>query len=59
MQPSLPQQAATSAFPAARLIVWTIAAVVGALVVAAAVLWVHYGTAVFYEMILTGIAACF
>ena len=23
------------------------------------VLWVHYGTAVFYEMILAGIAACF
>jgi hypothetical protein len=23
------------------------------------VLWAHYGTAVFYEMILAGIAACF
>lgn len=26
---------------------------------AAGVLWAYYGTAVFYEMILTGLAACF
>jgi hypothetical protein len=26
---------------------------------ATAALWAHYGTAVFYEMILTGINACF
>jgi len=25
----------------------------------AAVLWIHYGTAVFFEMIASGIAACF
>jgi hypothetical protein len=31
----------------------------GALVAAAVALWAHYGTAVFYEMILAGIAACF
>ena len=31
----------------------------GALVAAALVLWVHYGTAVFMEMIIAGIAACF
>lgn len=34
-------------------------AVAGVLVAATIALWVHYGTAVFYEMILTGIAACF
>jgi len=35
------------------------AAAVGAVVLAATLaLWVHYGTAVFYEMILSGIAAC-
>jgi hypothetical protein len=34
-------------------------AVAGLLVAATIALWVHYGTAVFYEMILTGIAACF
>jgi hypothetical protein len=39
----------------------TLAAAAGAgLVLAAAVaLWAHYGTAVFYEMILAGFAACF
>jgi len=35
-----------------------IAAVVGILLAATAALWVHYGTAVFYETILAGIATC-
>jgi hypothetical protein len=35
------------------------AAAMGILVGAALVLWARYGTAVFYEMILAGIAACF
>jgi hypothetical protein len=35
-----------------------VAAVAGALFAATAVLWAYYGTAVFYEMILAGIAAC-
>jgi hypothetical protein len=44
---------------AASVIVWS-AAVLGALaVVGAAALWFHYGTAVFFEMIAAGIAACF
>jgi hypothetical protein len=30
-----------------------------ALVLAAAVLWLHYGSAVFFEMIASGFAACF
>jgi hypothetical protein len=30
-----------------------------AAVLGAAVLWFHYGTAVFFEMIASGIAACF
>jgi uncharacterized membrane protein YdjX (TVP38/TMEM64 family) len=39
--------------------------IVGSIVLAAGillgalVLWVHYGTAVFFEMIASGIAACF
>jgi hypothetical protein len=39
--------------------------IVGSIVLAAAillgasVLWIHYGTAVFFEMIASGIAACF
>jgi hypothetical protein len=36
-----------------------VAAVVALLLAGAAALWAHYGTAVFYEMILAGIAACF
>ena len=35
------------------------AVLVGALLIGASVLWVHYGTAVFFEMITSGIAACF
>ena len=33
--------------------------VAGVLVAATLVLWVHYGTAVFFEIIAAGIAACF
>ena len=29
------------------------------LLVAAAILWLHYGTTVFFEMIASGFAACF
>jgi len=35
------------------------AVVVAALLLGASVLWIHYGTAVFFEMITSGIAACF
>ena len=35
------------------------AAVAGMLVAATAALWVHYGTAVFFEVIAAGLAACF
>ncbi len=33
--------------------------VVGLLLAATIALWAHYGGAVFYEMLLTGLAACF
>ena len=36
-----------------------VGAVCGALIAASLVLWVHYGTAVFFEIIAAGIAACF
>ena len=57
------QDAMTSAAPPggrlASVIVWS-AATFGALAVAAAAaLWIYYGTAVFFEMIAAGIAACF
>jgi hypothetical protein len=35
------------------------AVLVAAILLGAAVLWIHYGTAVFFEMIASGIAACF
>jgi hypothetical protein len=35
------------------------AVLVAALLLGASVLWIHYGTAVFFEMITSGIAACF
>jgi hypothetical protein len=36
-----------------------LAAIAGLLVAATLALWAHYGTAVFFEIIAAGIAACF
>ena len=36
-----------------------VGAVAAVLIVATLVLWAHYGTAVFFEIIAAGIAACF
>jgi hypothetical protein len=36
-----------------------LAAVAGLLIAATLALWAHYGTAVFFEVIAAGIAACF
>ena len=36
-----------------------VAAVAGMLIAATVALWVHYGTAVFFEVIAAGLAACF
>ena len=36
-----------------------VGALAGALIAATLVLWAHYGTAVFFEMIASGISACF
>jgi hypothetical protein len=35
------------------------AVLAAAILIGAAVLWIHYGTAVFFEMVASGIAACF
>ncbi|WGS21628.1 MULTISPECIES: hypothetical protein [unclassified Bradyrhizobium] len=43
----------------ASMILWGAASVGGLALLAAAVLWFHYGTAVFFEMITAGISACF
>jgi hypothetical protein len=52
----------TAARPQARvasMIVWGAAGLGALVVVGAAALWFHYGTAVFFEMIAAGISACF
>jgi hypothetical protein len=59
---SSPQPLTRAPLPANRLARAVVAGVVGiggVLVLAAAVLWLHYGTAVFFEMIAAGFAACF
>jgi hypothetical protein len=57
------QPVSTPAGPSPRRAVPTIVAgiaVLGAaLLIGALVLWFHYGTAVFFEMVASGIAACF
>ena len=35
------------------------AVLAAAVLIGASVLWIHYGTAVFFEMVASGIAACF
>ena len=42
----------------ARPVLAAAAAVVIILLASTLVLWAHYGTAVFYEMIVAGLAAC-
>lgn len=62
-QPVLTQHDAPAALTPARRIVPAIVVgggVLGAvLLLGALALWFHYGTAVFFEMIASGIAACF
>jgi hypothetical protein len=43
----------------ATMIVWGAAGLGALAVLAAAALWFHYGTTVFFEMISAGISACF
>jgi hypothetical protein len=41
------------------VIAWGAAVLGGIAVLGALVLWLHYGTAVFFEMIAAGVSACF
>jgi len=43
----------------ASVIVWSAAGIGLLAVIAAVALWIYYGTAVFFETIAAGIAACF
>ena len=60
-QGPLPRSAMTAQRPrgTAFLAIAAGATVFGALLIAAVVLWIRYGTAVFFEMIASGLAACF
>ena len=53
----MPETVSAAAPPFSRPLL-LIAAVLGILVAGTVALWAHYGTAVFYEMIAAGIAAC-
>lgn len=56
----MPDAATREPVPRQFPLVATVAAgIAGLLVAVTAALWAHYGTAVFYEMLLTGLAACF
>ena len=54
---SMPDTVATSNLKATAPLVAVALAVV-LLLAGTAALWAHYGTAVFYEMIVAGLAAC-
>jgi hypothetical protein len=54
-----PAQLATSQRGIASTIVTGSAAAAVALLLGTLALWAHYGTAVFFEMLASGIAACF
>ena len=59
---STPQQLPGAFQPARRVTRAIVAGVAGlgvAALLGALVLWFHYGTAVFFEMIASGISACF
>jgi hypothetical protein len=52
-------ESASRTAQAGRPALIAVAAVVAVLLAGTAALWAHYGTAVFYEMILSGLNACF
>jgi hypothetical protein len=54
--PAMPETVAVAPGSSRPLLI--VAAVAGVVLAATAALWAYYGTAVFYEMILAGIAAC-
>jgi hypothetical protein len=53
----MPETASAATSLVSRPLIF-IAAAIGALLAGTVALWAHYGTAVFYEMIVAGIAAC-
>jgi hypothetical protein len=62
-QPAFTQHEGVTAAPSAGVaktaIVWGGVAVAGLAMLGTLALWFHYGTTVFFEMIASGISACF
>ena len=52
------EAASTVPVRAPRVPIVIAAVVLGAVLAGTGLLWAHYGTAVFYEMIVAGLAAC-
>jgi hypothetical protein len=57
--PLMSDRAISSMPPRVRPAVWVGAGVLGALAAATALLWAHYGSAVFFETIMAGLSFCF
>jgi hypothetical protein len=55
----MPDRAISSLPSHIRASVWAGAGIVGALTAATGLLWAHYGSAVFFETIMAGLAFCF
>ena len=55
----MPNSAVAPIPPRFRAAIWAGAGVAGAMVAGTVLLWAHYGSAVFFEMIMAGLAACF
>lgn len=55
----MPDNIADAEFAPRRATVLLAAAVLGAILAGTIALWAHYGTAVFFETIRAGFAACF
>jgi hypothetical protein len=53
------EAASTAPTRASRVPLVIAVAVLGAMLAGSLFLWAHYGAAVFYEMIVAGLAACF
>lgn len=59
MMSEITSTSATAAAPGLSRPLLVVAGIGVVLLAATGVLWAHYGTAVFYEMIVAGLAACF
>jgi hypothetical protein len=61
MTPGAPldETAPAAGLGVSRPLLLLVAAVIGIMLAGTVALWAHYGTAVFYEMIVAGLVACF